>query len=61
MAASKKALQLNPWDIMKINATFKLEILKRFLSLEELEELQTSYNEAKVIVLGQEVIKKKDE
>ncbi len=43
---------------MKINGTFKTSILRRFLTPEELEELQTSYDEAKVIVVGNKAIKR---
>ena len=37
---------------MKINKFFKLDILERFLTQEELEEFQLSYNEAKILSQG---------
>ena len=37
---------------MKINKFFKIEILKRFMSGEEIEKFQDDYNNAKLLERG---------
>lgn len=42
--------------MMKINKHFKLEIIKRFMNEEELEEFQLGYDEAKILSQGRTLL-----
>lgn len=45
---------------MKLNRWFNREILERFMSADDLEQLQEDYNAAKILEVGYEELKERE-